>query len=234
MSNNSTSKNRMTKKPTKPLSLYKTVTQYLFKSKPDELKSISQDPTIPEDIRTFLTDLIKIDEMDETELKEEIKKMSDSEFIKTLQEISVIDFNFLLTDAIIKNDLKLIMGLKDLIDITANNNEAIAIAAAQGHLEIVEYLHEHGADITKNPQIFMNACRNGHLNVVKYLVTHGGYLPYWDGRNFLEAMRSNRELAYYLFNNNLYLKNPIYIKQYIQEAKKLNYNDIANALQNEL
>ena len=44
-----------------------------------------------------------------------------------------------------------------------------------GHLDVVQYLVEYGADITANDNYALRwaAAENGHLGVVKYLVEHG-------------------------------------------------------------
>ena len=51
------------------------------------------------------------------------------------------------------------------------------IACQNGHIEIVKYLVEHGADINKrnndgwSPLLIV--CFNGHIEIVKYLMEHG-------------------------------------------------------------
>lgn len=50
-------------------------------------------------------------------------------------------------------------------------NDALANAARNGHLEIVQFLNENGAVI--NDQSLVNAAENGHLNVVRFLVNKG-------------------------------------------------------------
>jgi ankyrin repeat protein len=53
----------------------------------------------------------------------------------------------------------------------------LMLAAKNGHLEVVQYLHQHGANITiKDSQQFnalYYAAENGHLEVVKYLIENG-------------------------------------------------------------
>ena len=61
-------------------------------------------------------------------------------------------------------------------NILARNDVALRWASKNGHLEIVKYLVEQGADI--HTQIDVNdalikAILNGHLEVVRYLIEHG-------------------------------------------------------------
>ena len=53
----------------------------------------------------------------------------------------------------------------------------LMLAAKNGHMEVVQYLHQHGANITiKDSQQFnalYYAADNGHLDVVKYLIENG-------------------------------------------------------------
>ena len=57
---------------------------------------------------------------------------------------------------------------------TVLKNELIILASSNGHLAVVQYLHQHGADITaQNNYSICWASRNGHLAVVEYLHKHG-------------------------------------------------------------
>ena len=53
----------------------------------------------------------------------------------------------------------------------------LMLAAKNGHIEVVQYLHQHGANITIKDFLQFNAlyyaADNGHLDVVKYLIEHG-------------------------------------------------------------
>ena len=53
----------------------------------------------------------------------------------------------------------------------------LMLAAKNGHLEVVQYLHQHGANITIKDSHQFNAlyyaADNGHIDVVKYLIANG-------------------------------------------------------------
>ena len=55
-----------------------------------------------------------------------------------------------------------------------NIDKLLIKASSNGHLEIVKYLHENGADITaQNNYAIKYANLNGHLEIVKYLYKYG-------------------------------------------------------------
>jgi len=62
-------------------------------------------------------------------------------------------------------------------DPNLDGHSALQLAAAQGHLSIVEYLHANGDDINardKNRSVaLLEACWYGHLSVAKYLLANG-------------------------------------------------------------
>jgi len=58
--------------------------------------------------------------------------------------------------------------------LTAKNNYAVRWAAWKGHLLVVKYLYENGADLTAcDNDAVRYAVYEGHLLVVKYLVENG-------------------------------------------------------------
>ena len=57
-------------------------------------------------------------------------------------------------------------------DIHNNNDNALFLAVAYEHLDIVEYLVEKGANIHKS-SILDSAAFNGYLDIVKYLIKNG-------------------------------------------------------------
>ena len=55
-----------------------------------------------------------------------------------------------------------------------DKNEALTFASQEGHIDIVKYLVENGADIhARNDWALIMASENGHLDIVKYLVNEG-------------------------------------------------------------
>ena len=55
-----------------------------------------------------------------------------------------------------------------------DEDEALSLACENGHLNVVKYLVENGANIHVGiERPLRSACREGHLKVVKYLVEHG-------------------------------------------------------------
>ncbi len=59
-------------------------------------------------------------------------------------------------------------------NITVNNNFALLSALGEGHLNIVQYLIENGADVqAQENEPLMFASINGHLDVVQFLIKKG-------------------------------------------------------------
>ena len=59
-------------------------------------------------------------------------------------------------------------------EIQTQCNWPVIAASENGHLKVVNYLHQNGAKIhTYNNFAVMMALRNGHLKVVKYLQQNG-------------------------------------------------------------
>ena len=64
--------------------------------------------------------------------------------------------------------------VKYLVELGADNEYALKLVARDGHLDIVKYLVEQGADIhARDEDALRSAAMNGHLDVVKYLVELG-------------------------------------------------------------
>ena len=104
------------------------------------------------------------------ELKEKYKKLNQEElnnqFINACQNDDLDIVQFLLTSP----------GLKEHVDIHAENDLGFIIACEQGHLEVVKYLLT-SAELTEHVDIhalndlgFRLACDRGRLEVVKYLI----------------------------------------------------------------
>ena len=80
---------------------------------------------------------------------------------------------YLLYEACEKGDFCSVKELKD-VNIRADTDFAIRTAAHNGHLEIVIYLVEKGADFRiLDDYAVCVAAVNGHLEVVKYLISKG-------------------------------------------------------------
>ena len=60
------------------------------------------------------------------------------------------------------------------VDIHANDDDALCMAAGNGHLEVIKYLLKQGANIhAYDDNALRQASGNGHLEVVKYLIEKG-------------------------------------------------------------
>lgn len=60
------------------------------------------------------------------------------------------------------------------MDITANDNQALRLAAENGSFEIVRYLAENGADVTAHDnEALIHAARFGNLETLQYLCENG-------------------------------------------------------------
>ena len=80
---------------------------------------------------------------------------------------------------------------------------ALVLTAEKGHLDIVKYLIAQGANIHQYEYALVLAAEKGHLDIVKYLVDHGA--------NDVEAI----DLAYKNGHPNavIYLENPDFYDQ---------------------
>ncbi len=66
------------------------------------------------------------------------------------------------------------LARKNVTNIQYNDSDGLTYAATRGHLPIVKYLTERGADINYLDDFaLMQASANGDLQLVKYLVEHG-------------------------------------------------------------
>jgi hypothetical protein len=65
------------------------------------------------------------------------------------------------------------------VNIHIYNDYALLHAAEYGHLDVVQFLVENGANIhSRNDSALLCAARNGHLNTVQYLVENGADISY--------------------------------------------------------
>jgi len=71
--------------------------------------------------------------------------------------------------------------IKHGVNIHANNDCALRLAAQNGHFKIVKYLVENGADIHAYDDCALQwAAQNDHLKIVKYLVENGADIHAYD------------------------------------------------------
>ena len=72
-----------------------------------------------------------------------------------------------------------------------SKNRALMSASEEGHLEIVKYLVENGADVTVEDNFpVRSASEDGHLSVVKYLTEHGADITATNNFAVIHASRN--------------------------------------------
>lgn len=88
---------------------------------------------------------------------------------------NLIDFEQILFNAVLKNNIKAIEYLLDNdVDIHAQNDRALLLACCNSKLEVVKYLVERGADIYADEcGAFRWAANHGVAESVKYLIELG-------------------------------------------------------------
>lgn len=66
------------------------------------------------------------------------------------------------------------------VDLHADNDFALRLAAKGGYLDVIKYLVEQKADIrVDNDYVLCCAAMNGHLEIIKYLVKLGANIHAW-------------------------------------------------------
>lgn len=86
----------------------------------------------------------------------------------------IIDKNDMLITSSGNGHLEMVIFLTERgANIRTNNDYAIRWASYNGHLEIVKYLYSHGANIEANNDAIIWASHNGHLDVVIFLTERG-------------------------------------------------------------
>ena len=109
----------------------------------------------PNEIYLYVNSLSKGD-------KSDIK----DEHLKELIKLGINNFS------IKNNNLGLLQYLIENNFIT--NDEALIYASSNGHLDVVKYLVDHGANVNADDdEALIWASKNGHLDVVEYLVDNG-------------------------------------------------------------
>jgi ankyrin repeat protein len=120
------------------------------------------------------------------------------------------EFNLLNTKELFKNSLKkgylpIIKSLvdKNIINIHDDNERALRSAACFGHLVIIKYLVNSGADIHAfDDAALSNSAVCGHLNVVKYLIKHGANIHTKNDETFRHtALYGHLDIVKYLIKN---------------------------------
>ena len=83
------------------------------------------------------------------------------------------------------------------------NDESLRLSAENGHIDMVKYLVENGADIhAQNDESLRLSAKNGHLGVVKYLVENGADVHADDDcALYLSACNGHLEVVRLLLEN---------------------------------
>ena len=87
------------------------------------------------------------------------------------------------------------------------DNEPLCRASENGHLEVVRYLHEVGAELNaRNDEPLCRACERGHLHVVQYLQRNGVRLGARDNEPLSRACEGGHlDVVRYLHQNGVRL-----------------------------
>lgn len=99
-------------------------------------------------------------------------------------------------------------------------------ASQYGHLSIVRYLHENGADIhEKNDRILIEAIAFGHLSIVKYLHMNGVDIHIYNEYPLrIAAYHGHLDIIRYLHENGADIQLAINSTTRINDRKKITFN----------
>lgn len=93
-------------------------------------------------------------------------------YITELRTITERNAQYMLTKASSTSRLDLVMiSVNKGADVRKNSGIGISLGSAYGELEMVKYLHEHGADIDSHH--LKEAKLNNHMDIVNYLISQG-------------------------------------------------------------
>ncbi len=110
-----------------------------------------------------------------------------------------------LINSIILGDLSELKRLhkEENLDITIYDNKALILATTFGHLDMIKYLVENGANIKVQNNIVLNeAVRKGRLDIIKYLMEQGIDITVDDNKALYWAASYNHaEIVKYLLEN---------------------------------
>ena len=120
------------------------------------------------------------------------------------------------------------------VNIHAQNDSALIEASENGHLEVVKYLVEHGADIhTREDYALSLATLNGHFKVVKYLLEQGTNIHAKNDRPLRWASVTGRlKIIKYLVDQGADISTKNF--KALKEAEKRNYIEVANYLKSQI
>ena len=123
------------------------------------------------------------------------------------------DSSFLI-EAAREGELSLILHafkLEKLRNFQYKYEEAVRRASENGHLEVVKFLLEQGADIHSSGNYPLRiACKNGHFDLVKFLIEHKADIHAYDGQALRWAKESGHlQIVSYLIDKGDVPKNKI-------------------------
>lgn len=162
---------------------------------------------------------------------------SKASFIKFLKgkQITLTDIQYMLNELARAGTLS---GVKYVTkyflkhqNISLDKNLLLNIAVINGHLDIVKYLIENGANVN-NPGVIPTlsyASNHGHLNIVKYLIENGANIHVNNEQAlFFAAGKGNLDVVKYLIENgaDIHANN----EQALKTAAKYGRNEVVDYL----
>jgi ankyrin repeat protein len=98
---------------------------------------------------------------------------------------------------------KNIVGVQYFVDKSNDKDEALKYAVIYGHLEIVKYLIEKGADVDSNDGYALcQYAKNGDFDMIKYLIEHNANVNINNGYAlWISAQNDRLDIIVYLVDN---------------------------------